>query len=393
MKEGWTYKKLGEIYPIIMGKTPPRNITRFWDTNKESHNLWVSIADLSKNEGKNIYDTKEYITDEATKNITKIPKGSLLVSFKLTLGKMAFAGTDLYTNEAIMSLNGNKDYNLRFLYYYFSSLDWGNLAVGNEKVKGKTLNKKSLAEIPIVILSLEEQQTIVEKLDSAFTKIDALKKNAEKNLENARALFQKVLAEEMTPKEGWEDKSLKELTSEIGDGLHGTPNYSDDGNYFFVNGNNLENGFIEIKENTKRVSFGEFEKYKLNLNSSTVFLSINGTIGKTAFYNGEPIILGKSACYINVLPTLLKEFLRYYLISDGFMNYAKRNSRQATITNLGLKEIRNMPIFSPSLSEQQAIVEKLDALSEKVRQLEENQKKVIAECDNLKQAILKETFE
>ena len=236
MKEGWTYKKLGEIYPIIMGKTPPRNITRFWDTNKESHNLWVSIADLSKNEGKNIYDTKEYITDEATKNITKIPKGSLLVSFKLTLGKMAFAGTDLYTNEAIMSLNGNKDYNLRFLYYYFSSLDWGNLAAGNEKVKGKTLNKKSLAEIPIVILSLEEQQTIVEKLDSAFTKIDALKKNAEKNLENARALFQKVLAEEMTPKEGWEDKSLKELTSAIGDGLHGTPNYSDDGNYFFVIG-------------------------------------------------------------------------------------------------------------------------------------------------------------
>ena len=240
---------------------------------------------------------------------------------------------------------------------------------------------------------LSEQSRIVSRLDAAYGEIEGLKAKAEAQLREARTLFQAALTQEMKPKQGWEEKKLGEVTSEIGDGLHGTPKYSENGRYYFVNGNNLENGIIEIKENTKRVNDEEFEKYKVDLNVSTVLLSINGTIGKTAFYNEEPIILGKSACYINVLSSLLKEFLRYYLLSDNFMNYARSNSRQATITNLGLKEIRNMPIPLPPLSVQQSIVSRLDALSEKVRELEKAQKKVIAECDALKQALLREVFE
>ena len=101
--------------------------------------------------------------------------------------------------------------------------------------------------------------------------------------------------------ESWEEVSLKELSSVIGDGLHGTPVYSENGDYYFINGNNFDDSFIAIKESTKRVSIEEYKKYAVNLNDNTVFLSINGTLGKTAFYNGEPVILGKSACYINCL--------------------------------------------------------------------------------------------
>ena len=220
-----------------------------------------------------------------------------------------------------------------------------------------------------------------------------MKANAEKRLNEAQALFQASLKEMLEPKEGWEEKALVELSNKIGDGLHGTPKYSDDGEYFFVNGNNLENGSIEIKENTKRVNHDEYEKYKLDLNSSTVLLSINGTIGKTAFFNGEPIILGKSACYINVSPKLSKEFLRYYFASDGFFNYVKGNSRQATITNLGLKEIRRMPISIPLMEEQNKIVATLDSLKSKVDKLQENYNKISQECDALKQAILRQVFE
>ncbi len=240
---------------------------------------------------------------------------------------------------------------------------------------------------------LSEQQSIVDHRDFIFENIDVLKANEEKSLDEAKAFFQAALKEMLEPKEGWEEKALKEVTSEIGDGLHGTPKYSDDGNYYFVNGNNFENGLIEIKDNTKRVCGEEYEKYKINLNSSTVLLSINGTIGKTAFYDGEPIILGKSACYINVLPTLLKEYLRYFLLSDFFMNYANKNARQATIVNLGLKEIRNMPINMPPLSEQQFIVETLDSIKSKVDRLQANYEKISKECDALKQAVLRQVFE
>lgn len=197
----------------------------------------------------------------------------------------------------------------------------------------------------------------------------------------------------LTPKDGWEEKKLGEITSTIGDGLHGTPTYSDSGEYFFINGNNLENGCIEIKSETKRISKKEYDLYKVPLNENSVLLSINGTIGKTAFYNNEKIILGKSACYINVLSVLKKEYLRYFIMSDFFNEYTHRNVRQATIKNLGLKEIRNMPIKMPSISEQQAIADNLDTLSAKVKQLQENYNETITLCNDLKQSLLKKIFE
>jgi type I restriction enzyme S subunit len=98
----------------------------------------------------------------------------------------------------------------------------------------------------------------------------------------------------------WKWQTLKNITSILGDGLHGTPKYSPDGEYFFINGNNLTDGNIELKENTKRVSKAEFDKYKKDLTERTVLVSINGTIGNTAFYKSEKVILGKSACYFNV---------------------------------------------------------------------------------------------
>ena len=290
----------------------------------------------------------------------------------------------------LKQINGVSD----FICYYLKSPKAQNLIktmAGGVAIP--TLSQKKLGMMPIPVPPLSEQQRIVDYLDAVFAKIDAMKANAEKALNEAKALFQASLKEMLEPKEGWEEKALGELSDKIGDGLHGTPKYTDDGEYFFVNGNNLENGIIEIKDNTKRVNHDEYEKYKLDLNSSTVLLSINGTIGKTAFYNGEPIILGKSACYINVLPALLKEYLGYYLVSDGFFNYVKSNSRQATITNLGLKEIRKMPLPTPSLDEQQSIVTALDSLKSKVDKLQANYEKISQECDALKQAILRQVFE
>lgn len=258
----------------------------------------------------------------------------------------------------------------------------------------RNLDFKGYVSMSFRYPELSEQQRIVSLLDAEFAKIDTLKANAERNMQNAKDLFQAALKKELEPKEGWEKKPLKEITSEIGDGLHGTPIYSENGSYFFVNGNNLEDGIIEIKANTKKVNQDEFQKYKLNLNETTVLLSINGTVGKTAFYNGEPIILGKSACYINVIPsTITKEYIRYFLLSDSFRNYARDYSRQATIINLGLKEIRNMTIPYPqSLTDQQSIVFRLDEINTKCKTLQANYEKTIALCDDLKQALLRKAF-
>lgn len=375
MKQGWTYKKLGDVCEILDSQRKP--ITK---NKRESGSIpyygATGCLDYVKDY---IFDEKLVLLGEDGAKWGAGENSSYIIDGKS------------WVNNHAHALRPKRDILIDEILVYY--LNYANLQPFITGVTVPKLNQEKMRSIDIPIYPLSEQQRIVERLDTAFAHIDELKEKAEKQLSEARALFQSALTKAMEPKEGWEEKKLKELTSEIGDGLHGTPKYSDNGNYYFVNGNNLENGIIEIKDNTKRVDLEEFEKYKLNLNSSTVFLSINGTIGKTAFYNGEPIILGKSACYINVLPSLIKEYLRYVLLSDIFMNYAKSNSRQATITNLGLKEIRNMPIPLPPLSEQQRIISRLDSLSENIRKYEEIQRKIVSECDALKQALLRKVFE
>lgn len=105
---------------------------------------------------------------------------------------------------------------------------------------------------------------------------------------------------------GWKTYKLKEISSKIGDGLHGTPTYDENGDYYFINGSNLVNGKIDINSNTKKVHLEEFEKYKKELTDRTILIGINGTIGNLALYNGEKCILGKSAAYIILAMHLTK---------------------------------------------------------------------------------------
>ncbi|SIS82486.1 restriction endonuclease subunit S [Neptunomonas antarctica] len=170
---------------------------------------------------------------------------------------------------------------------------------------------------------------------------------------------------------GWKWVRLQGLTTLLGDGLHGTPNYDDKGEYYFVNGNNLKDGMIVIKPETKRVNEAEYQKYKKHLNSRTVLVSINGTLGNIAFYAGEAIMLGKSACYFNLATELSKTFIKKLIMAPYFSDYARANATGSTIKNLGLKAINHLPMPLPPLDEQHRIVAKVDELMALCDQLEQ----------------------
>lgn len=155
---------------------------------------------------------------------------------------------------------------------------------------------------------------------------------------------------------------LGDVVTILGDGLHGTPKFDISGEYYFVNGNNLNNGIIEIKSDTKKVNEKEYEKYKKDLNKYTIFVSINGTIGNIAFYNNEKIVLGKSACYFNVAIEDLKKFFFYLFNTDFFLTYALDNATGTTIKNVGLGTMRNFIFPLPPLEEQEEIVELVEEL-------------------------------
>ena len=194
-KQNWQIKKLGEVCEINIGKTPLRSNDSYWDKNKKSNNVWLSISDLKNTKDKIIYDSKEYISEKAQKNLKIIEKGTLLVSFKLTLGRLAFAGENLYTNEAIASLpiKNKKQIDNNFLYWYLSFFDWNKAARCSMKVKGLTLNKNKLNEIEVFIPSLSEQQQIVTKLDSIYSDCQKLKNNYQKIIDNCEELKKSIL--------------------------------------------------------------------------------------------------------------------------------------------------------------------------------------------------------
>ena len=175
--------------------------------------------------------------------------------------------------------------------------------------------------------------------------------------------------------EEWKEYKLKDVTTILGDGLHGTPKYDENGSIFFINGNNLIDGKIEIRDSTKRVSENEANKYRKNLNSRTILVSINGTIGNVAKYRGEACILGKSACYFNVAEDFDLNFMYYVVASKQFKNAITHLATGTTIKNVSLETMRNYSFIAPSIYEQKRIANILSSLDDKIelnRRINEN---------------------
>ena len=181
---------------------------------------------------------------------------------------------------------------------------------------------------------------------------------------------------------------MEDVTSVIGDGLHGTPQYNPNGAYYFVNGNNLSNRQIIIKNNTKRVSEEEYIKYKKPLNEHTILVSINGTIGNIGTYSNEQIILGKSACYFNITPFLVKEYMCYVIESNYFQKYALLSATGSTIKNVPLKAINEFYVPIPPVSEQKRIVSEIDYLLAFINKVEEGRENLQNTVQSAKSKIL-----
>lgn len=172
--------------------------------------------------------------------------------------------------------------------------------------------------------------------------------------------------------ENWYWCRLREITTILGDGLHGTPKYNKNGDYYFINGNNLENGKIIIKSDTQKVDDTEYQKYKKELNDNTVLVSINGTIGNIAFYNNEKIILGKSACYFNLISPSFKNYIYLLIKTSFFLVYATTNATGSTVKNVSLDTMRNFLLPFPPLSEQQRIFSAIEKAFEQIDIIEKN---------------------
>jgi type I restriction enzyme S subunit len=303
--------------------------------------------------------------------------------------KKYWAGNSCYSVSVI-------DYNaidLEFLFYYIKENQkrfTDNQQAANIPSVSKSDVQKFIINYPLNILEQQKIASCLSSLDDLITahtqKLQALKQHKKGLMQNLfpaeGETVPKLRFKGFEDSGEWVEKTLDNLTTKIGDGLHSTPKYYDSGDYFFINGNNLIGGKIEIGNNTKRVDKYEYELHKKELSSNTILLSINGTIGNIAVYNNEKVILGKSACYINIDSKKTNlYFIIYYLQTQVVNEYFISELTGSTIKNLSLKSIKNTIVFLPKIEEQQKIAtclysldELITAQSQKIENLKQHKK-------------------
>lgn len=404
--KGWKYLPFGDVFEFIQSNALSREQLTFDEHEGEIFNIHygdihatykTDILDLDKEDKvpriKDIIESKSLaflkegdlvIADasEDYKGVAANLEIKNIKSRKVTGGLHTFVARD----NSGLTVQGFRTYILK---NPAITTDLKKLATGS-KVFG--VSKTNLATLKVLIPPEKEQIKIAQMLSKWENAIETLEHYIAKKERVKKALMQQLLTGKKRIKEyknnKWTFSSLVNLTEKIGDGLHGTPKYIDSSTYYFINGNNLIGGKIFVSESTKCISKEEFESGKKALNSNTILISINGTIGNIAVYNGEEVMLGKSVAYIICNENLNKHFLFHYLSSEIVKAYIENELTGSTIRNLSLKSIRDIPIPSIPISEQIKIANVLSKCDLEIESLREQMSHYKLQKQGLMQQLL-----
>jgi type I restriction enzyme S subunit len=385
----WTTAKLDEIVTLSMGKTPSRGNAKFWDKEKKTKNIWLSIADLTALDGLYVKDSKEYVSDEGAKLFKMVPPDTLIMSFKLSIGKLAITKCELRTNEAIVALpiKDKKLITKEYLYYFLSSIDWDALAGDDIKVKGKTLNKAKLKEIRISFPTIAEQNRIVAKLDEAFEGIDSAVKLAEQKSRQVDVMQQNVISKCFADATNNHPERRMSECYDVRDGTHDSPKYVAKG-IRLVTSKNLKTGTLDLK-NTKLISEEDYNQIirRSKVDIGDVLMAMIGTIGNPVLIEKEPDYAIKNVALFKVDSSKQDgKYLQYFLINST--NKMINEANGTTQKFVGLGYLRNLLIPQPLLLEQKEISRYLFSIEVSARKIKGLVSDKISNLNTLKSAIL-----
>ena len=166
----WEVGKAENYFEIGIGKTPPRKEEHWFSKNKDDV-VWISISDMGKS-GMFIGDSSEYLTEDAVRrfNIKRVPKGAIILSFKLTVGRVAIALREFTTNEAIAHFIYKNDYEREYLYFYLKTFDYYSL--GSTSSIATAVNSKIIKDMPFIMPNIEALQKYHKIAAPIFSKIE-----------------------------------------------------------------------------------------------------------------------------------------------------------------------------------------------------------------------------
>ena len=382
--------RLDEIFDLQMGKTPSRNNADYWTDGQYD---WVSIADLGSYQ-KYVEDTKERISALAVQEsgIKSVPANTVIMSFKLSLGKTAITQEPVYTNEAIMAFIPTEKYAVLpdYFYYLFSAKDWTKGT--NRAVMGTTLNKATLSAVSITVPPIDEQRKIAAILDKVSDLIAKRRQQLDKLDEMVKARFVEIFGEPDENPKHWQEDELSHHLKVIGGYAFKSDGFTDEGIPVLRIGNINSGHFLPVN----MVYWPDdlaLARYKVF--PGDLVMSLTGTVGKDDY--GNVCILGADydEYYLNQRNAKLSiekslnkcyfsELLKFPRIKKRLTGIS-RGIRQANISNKDILTLR-VPMPPIELQEQfAAFVEQ----TEKTKIIISHS---LEKLETLKKALMQEYF-
>ena len=397
MKTGWQTKALGDVCEVMNGGTPKTGVPEYWDG---SH-LWITPAEMGKRLTPYVNDTERKITDLGLRDSSArmLPSNSVILSSRAPIGHLVINTEPMATNQGCKGLIPVNQLQHKFLYYYLSSI----VDLLNSLGTGATFKELSggkLKEVTIPVPPISEQQRIVGILDEAFDGIAAAKANAEKNLQNARALFESHLQSVFTQR--GEGRKLTTLGAEI-DLLAGfafkSAQYTNaEVDVRLLRGDNIIQGCLRWNDVKKwpASDTGDYDRYQLQ--KGDVVLAMDrpwvksGLKHATISADDLPCLLVQRTARLRGGADLDNRFLMYLIGSGAFTGHILGVQTGIGVPHISGQQIKDFEFARPPLAEQQHIADKLETLLAETQRLESLYQRKLAALDALKKSLLHQAF-
>jgi type I restriction enzyme S subunit len=385
VKEGWQRKQLGEVCEVVNGGTPKTGVSKYWGGN----HLWITPAEMGKRISPYVDNTERKITDLGLRDSSArmLPPHSVILSSRAPIGHLVINTSPMATNQGCKGLVPSNRLDHKFLYYYLSSI----VNLLNSLGTGATFKELSggkLKEVAVPFPPFPEQQRIVGILDQALEGIATAKVNAEKNLQNARALFESHLQSVFTQRgKGWKMEKLDALT-ELARG-HNPPKskFSREAKPGYVR-------FYQIRD-------GGTDDYAVyvpdtpqlhKMKKDDIMMVAYRHVGRA--FRGVEGAFNVALCKIsNARRDLLDDDYLFHMIPSQFVRgELLKRSERSLIPSMSIEHLRELRIPLPPLLEQQRIVELINRLSTKTKRLATLYQRKITMLDAFKRSLLHQAF-
>ncbi len=390
MKKGWQTKRLGETCEVVNGGTPKTGVPEYWD----GQHRWITPAEMGKRLSPYVSETERMISDLGLRNSSAqmLPPHSVILSSRAPIGHLVINTELMATNQGCKGLIPRNQLQHKFLYYYLISI----VDLLNSLGTGATFKELSggkLKEVQVPVPPLAEQQRIVGLLDEAFDGLATAKANAEKNLQNARALFESHLQSVFTQRgPGWVEKKLEEIgKTQTGS----TPKTSDQSNYgdyisFVRPGDFNTDGTLDYDKDG--LSKSGAEGARIVPAGSVLMVCIGATIGKCG-YCDQDVTTNQQVNALTPSDGSSNRFIYYQMLTETFQRKVIHASGQATLPIINKSKWSALSVWlPPKIAEQEKIAAKFDALVEETQRLARIYERKHTALEALKKSLLHQAF-